>query len=1458
MRSRLLLISLILITAFNLSGQRSVRDYMIAAGSVADSNINYLFKIPENEDFDFFVGALPGPVNYPSDVLDNNLFYVSNDSLFSRYSFDFENPQGNKYRVVFSNNQGLDTVLINVLDVLGKWDSNGVADADIAAYYPQVNIGDYIIWNYTSSYDIDLSLNSWIPGSKVLIHGKSYHSLKLDLSAISNTSTAQRMIITNFLGQVEVRDGLELENPNWTRITGKYNVNLKTGHRYFTGCDQGSSSTDFTFSHGQWGFYINNQWQSDISGNGLLIETDNTGVEIDYMEIANGFKNGIEVGWTNNYSIGEHHYIHHNFIHDIGGEGIMFGLPGGYPQQVFSDALIENNCILRTGSEGIQATWITMGSIIRNNFIHAAIDWKDPYARWQDGVLQVGFLGNQIQVENNILMGGGTVVSDIKLLNNAPGLTYVSDTFHYNNNLLYCNRSNTALYQHTNGHNLVDMSFNANYIARLGYDLDEVYQNGDSTNNTVFGINSKQGDNILTNNVYDNSVENISGGTANTIESNNQLQFLPFPKFENYLNKPDGFNYLRLHRYTDQIGSSAAFPGGGTNKGSAPSWEVGDIVQVWNAQGETRFYECIQAQTSGTVAPPQDDTDNGHWRLMTWAKPNGRTSYYPPDDVRLVSGSFFDQFGMGLQDVLPGSSPNNPGNILPSLSLSGISNGDTLNKATLHQLTANAFDQDGHVDSVLFLINGTIVLADSIAPYNFSLSADSTGSYTLSVIAIDDVGDSTSLIVNYTVIDDHFFRVLHYCETSGTDHGTKSASYNLLMDLGQQYGFEVDNDTTGTKFDSLATLSDYDVVIFSNTTGNQLLDSNQRSNFESYMNTGGSFIGIHAAVEAYRHSTANGSNTGSWDWFAEMLGASNQESPSGTNASHAGVLDHLVSHPSLDNLPNPWNETDEYYYWENGYYNSNNITLLQVQTTGAQSYDQRRPVAWYKYLNTGGRSFYTGLGHDSSDFAMNTNFRNHIRDAVLWSVTNIVPLVSFTAPAPNDTIILNDNLIVSATALDADGTVDSVRFEFDGQSITLFSAPWQTSFTASNKGNFVLKATAFDDLGDYGVATPQTLYVIDTAASCFDGIMNQDETGIDCGGVCAPCPTGNQSELKKLLTYFETAYHADSTYSDLFGNNLAMDGSEVGYLKDIIGTYHAKWSGGFITLRYPHKPYLRKRIDGTYIDITNALNREWTTKVNPRVAPPMHTFYVVRPTEHFRYYEGYNIHGPVIRNKGNALYSLKWTNETKFSGGGILEPNKMTIVEIQITGAGMGKMWINGVPYNNGQSVQVGNGLKDLWGYGTNSHVAGHHFFFEGTKFNILTSNQRDSVYKHLNNMYDIGGRPPHPLIENMNTTFNAITNVFSVQQNIVLYNNIPIDTIMYQWYMEGPNIGAGNRLDRIIAIPGATDATLDRDDYPQSQFFKGTGKKTGKSVYRSTKLIDVAGNESWWIEGDHTYDNVD
>jgi uncharacterized protein len=233
-------------------------------------------------------------------------------------------------------------------------------------------------------------------------------------------------------------------------------------------------------------------------------------------------------------------------------------------------------------------------------------------------------------------------------------------------------------------------------------------------------------------------------------------------------------------------------------------------------------------------------------------------------------------------------------------------------------------------------------------------------------------------------------RLLHYTETSGFDHQTRSASFAMFQQIAAQLGFSVDDDSSGQSFNSLSNLQQYDAVIFSNTSGDNILDATQKQNFEQYINGGGTFIGIHAASDTYRHSTANGTNTGGWDWYAEMLGASVQQNPNHVSGTPVYRIDSVVTHQLLNNLPNPWHKAEEYYYWESGYFDSTNIVLQKVeQTIGpnlqVNSYDSARAVTWHKILPGGGKSFYTSLGHDVSSYTSDTSFFRLLSNAVLWA-----------------------------------------------------------------------------------------------------------------------------------------------------------------------------------------------------------------------------------------------------------------------------------------------------------------------------------------------------------------------------------------------------------------------------------------------------------------------------------------
>ncbi|MDQ3101812.1 MAG: ThuA domain-containing protein, partial [Bacteroidota bacterium] len=230
--------------------------------------------------------------------------------------------------------------------------------------------------------------------------------------------------------------------------------------------------------------------------------------------------------------------------------------------------------------------------------------------------------------------------------------------------------------------------------------------------------------------------------------------------------------------------------------------------------------------------------------------------------------------------------------------------------------------------------------------------------------------------------------VLHFTKTSGFDHGTREVSFNMFTSLADELLIEVDDDSDGTTFNELGTLMEYEVIIFSNTSGNAILNTAQRSNFENWIAAGGDVFGIHAASDTYRHSTANGSGTGEWDFYSELIGASVQASPNHVSGTPAYALHKIGAHPSTAALPDPWIKEEEYYYWENGYLNAANQPVLEVEETmgpngEVNSYDAPRPMSWYRITGSG-RVFYTALGHAQTNYTSDDLFRLHIKNALVW------------------------------------------------------------------------------------------------------------------------------------------------------------------------------------------------------------------------------------------------------------------------------------------------------------------------------------------------------------------------------------------------------------------------------------------------------------------------------------------
>ncbi|NJB71624.1 chitodextrinase/type 1 glutamine amidotransferase [Saonia flava] len=285
--------------------------------------------------------------------------------------------------------------------------------------------------------------------------------------------------------------------------------------------------------------------------------------------------------------------------------------------------------------------------------------------------------------------------------------------------------------------------------------------------------------------------------------------------------------------------------------------------------------------------------------------------------------------------------------------------------------------------------NGTLIGATDKIEYSINGLTPNT-SYTFSVLAYDEAGNESDLseeVIITTESAQGSVKVLVFTKTDGYDHNTRNETIEMVQGIATNLGFEVVVDNTGNEFNSLSNLSQYKVIFFSNTSGNTLNDG-QRGNVEAYANQGGNFISNHAASDSYGHSTANtvsGNGKGLWDWYAEnVTGCSVRNNPNHTSSGLAATVSVENQNNELtDGIGFPWNDNEEWYYWEGGYVNPLFIELLRVSDTGSNSYDDTRMTAQYLERADDGKSFYTSMGHSKGKYS-DAEFVQLITNVFVW------------------------------------------------------------------------------------------------------------------------------------------------------------------------------------------------------------------------------------------------------------------------------------------------------------------------------------------------------------------------------------------------------------------------------------------------------------------------------------------
>ncbi|MGW0506792.1 ThuA domain-containing protein [Micromonospora sp. NPDC003241] len=213
------------------------------------------------------------------------------------------------------------------------------------------------------------------------------------------------------------------------------------------------------------------------------------------------------------------------------------------------------------------------------------------------------------------------------------------------------------------------------------------------------------------------------------------------------------------------------------------------------------------------------------------------------------------------------------------------------------------------------------------------------------------------------------YDVLVFSKTAGFRHDSIAVGTQAIRDLGAANSFTVTATEDAAAF-TTGNLAQYEAVVFLNTTGD-VLNATQQTAFESYINAGGGFVGVHAAAD-----TEYG-----WPFYGNLVGAYFRSHPA---IQQATVRVENRGHAATAHLPQNWVRTDEWYDFQtNARSGARVLANLNESTYSGGVMGADHPIAWCKTVNSG-RSFYTGGGHTQATYA-EPAFRAHLLGGIRYA-----------------------------------------------------------------------------------------------------------------------------------------------------------------------------------------------------------------------------------------------------------------------------------------------------------------------------------------------------------------------------------------------------------------------------------------------------------------------------------------
>ncbi|MBL8067076.1 MAG: ThuA domain-containing protein [Armatimonadetes bacterium] len=209
--------------------------------------------------------------------------------------------------------------------------------------------------------------------------------------------------------------------------------------------------------------------------------------------------------------------------------------------------------------------------------------------------------------------------------------------------------------------------------------------------------------------------------------------------------------------------------------------------------------------------------------------------------------------------------------------------------------------------------------------------------------------------------------ILVFSKTAGYRHESIPDGIAAIQKLGKQNNFAVEATEDSSQINQ-SNLKNYRAVVFLSTTGD-ILDLTQQTDFRSYVESGGGFVGIHAAADTEYD----------WPWYGRLVGAWFKSHPAIQPAA-VKILD--AGHPSTAHLPKTWARTDEWYDYR-ALPETQILAKLDPASYQGHTMGDDHPIVWCHMVGKG-RSWYTGMGHTKESYA-DPMFQKHLLGGILWA-----------------------------------------------------------------------------------------------------------------------------------------------------------------------------------------------------------------------------------------------------------------------------------------------------------------------------------------------------------------------------------------------------------------------------------------------------------------------------------------